>query len=77
MGVTKMFIFCGRHKFMTPRLYIPRNDVQYRTFIAMSYSIIRQSIKKSPFHYAEDVLVKNHVHISEFEKLDQFVCFLA
>ena len=72
-----MVIFCGRHKFMTPRLYIPRNDVQYRTFISMSYSMIRQSIKKSPFQYAEDVLVKNHVHMTEFEKLDKFVSFFA
>ena len=36
-----------------------------------------QSIKKSPFQYAEDVLLKIHVHMSELEKLGKIVSLLA
>ena len=39
---------------------IARNHVQYRTFIALPYSIITvlitHGIDKSPFQYADDVL---------------------
>ena len=36
-----------------------------------------QSIDKSPFQYTEDVLVEIHAQMSEFEKLDKVVSFLA
>ena len=78
MRVTKMFIFCGRHKFMISRLQYcpkPRSVQNFHRYVIFSNQI--QNIDKSPFQYTEDVLVEIHAQMSEFEKLDKVVSFLA
>ena len=89
MGVTKMVTFCGGHKCRAPRLlYRPKPHSIQNFNRSVIFNNQKQSIDKSPFQHAEDVLAvqisyyaryvnKIPVRMSKFEKLGKGVSFLA